>query len=168
MEVADQFFTFRIEQVAAFAQQPVIGDDAVAYLAEFGIRESDLVEIGMVVLGRDQKVAQSADRLAETVGQVQQRDQRDKEKQQHEIKKEIVRFQAQFRRVVVRQRHPDEIVAEQPRIVIISFSGGYRVPNVASAAADQRLGDFGPRQVVLDDRFSVGARCRTARCRAGR
>ena len=28
---------------------------------------------------------------------------------------------------------------------------------MASAAADQRLGDFGPRQVVLDDRFSVGA-----------
>ena len=48
-------------------------------LSQFRVRETDVVVIDVVIVGRNDKIFQSGNCFTETVGDINQRDQRDKE-----------------------------------------------------------------------------------------
>ena len=54
-------------------------NDLFTDLSQFRVREMDIVVINVVIVGRNDKIFQSGNRLPETIGDINQRDQRDKE-----------------------------------------------------------------------------------------
>ena len=147
-EVEGQAFALHGNDFVAILQLAILLEDGATDVSQFRLREVYVVVVNEAAVGRFNKLTQTRDGLAESVGEVEQEHNDNGEEQEHEYGEDILGAHIVAHVFIVGQGHAHLEVAIVFGEVEVGPLGRFALPHVITLARLPCLAHLGARVVV--------------------